>query len=148
MATVRIQLKKQDNDFHFRAQNASGHTVDIDDASAYPEGRGKGVGPMQMLIMAIGGCSGVDIMSILKKGRQVVSRFDIEVTGEKPDGVSPSLFTHIHIRYDLDGDLDVARVRRAIELSLEKYCSVAATLEKTAKISYEYSVNGQVYAAD
>ncbi len=145
MARIKVSLSKQAGDFHFLATNEFGKTVDIDDATAYEDGVGNGVGPMQLLVMAIGACSGVDIMSILKKGRQRVTRFQIDVTGEKPDGISPSIFHDIHISYIVEGDLQPPRVRRAIELSLGKYCSVAATLEKTARITFDYRVNGALF---
>lgn len=145
MATVRVSLEKQEADYHFRATNEQGHTVDVDDSSSYEDGVGNGVGPMQLLVIAIGSCSGVDIVSILQKGRQQIDRFRMEVVGEKPDGVAPSLYEHIHVRYDLGGDIDPEKARRAIELSLGKYCSVARMLEKSARISYGYSVNGEVF---
>lgn len=145
MGTVRVSLSKQEHDFHFRAVNEAGHFVDIDDASAYEDGKGRGVGPMQLLIMALGGCSGVDVMSILKKGRHEVDRFEIEVTGQKPDGATPSIYHDIHVRYIVEGSLDASKVRRAIELSLGKYCSVSATLAMGATIRYDYEVNGELF---
>ena len=144
MATIKVQVKKQEKDFHFRAQNESGQTADIDDATAYEDGVGSGVGPMQLLLMALGGCSGVDIMSILKKSRQQIDRFDMEITGQKPDGTSPSVYSNIHVRFVFEGEVEASKARRAIELSLGKYCSVAATLGKSAEISYDYMVNGQL----
>ena len=145
MGLVSVDLKKQEADFHFRAFNKDGHYIDIDDATAYDDGKGNGVGPMQLLVMAIGGCSGVDIVSILKKGRQDIQNFEIEVNGWKPDGVSPSTFEKIEVTYHLTGDLEESRVRRAIDLSIGKYCSVARTLEKSASISYEFTINGTRY---
>ena len=142
MGKVSVRLEKQEADFHFRAFNADGHFVDIDDATAYEDGKGHGVGPMQMLVMAIGGCSGVDIVSILKKGRQEINAFHIDVTGTKPDGVSPSIYEHISVVFHLEGTLEEGRVKRAVELSIGKYCSVARTLEKSATIEYGYSING------
>lgn len=145
MGLVSVNLVKQENDFHFRAFNADGLSIDIDDATAYKDGKGNGVGPMQLLVMAIGGCSGVDVVSILKKSRQQITSFSIEVKGRKPDGVSPSIYEHIHVHFSLDGTLDAGKVKRAIELSLGKYCSVARTLEKSASIEYTYTVNGTEY---
>ena len=145
MGIVNVSLSKQSEDFHFVAKNEMGFEVHIDDATAYRDGKGHGVGPMQMLIMALGGCSGVDVMSILKKSRSDVTRFDIEVTGSKPDGASPSIYEEIHIRFSLDGNLTPNKVNRAVQLSLEKYCSVAATLIKSARIRYDYVVNGELY---
>ncbi len=142
MATINVVLDRQEASFHFQARNASGFSVDLDDATAYEGGSGHGVGPMQLLLMAVGGCSGVDIVSILQKSRQDLRRFSIEVGGEKPDNVSPSLYSDIHIHYRLDGELESARVQRAIDLSLGKYCSVARTLEATANITYSFEVNG------
>jgi len=145
MGHVNVSLEKQTADFHFRAFNANGNFVDIDDATAYEDGKGNGVGPMQLLVMAIGGCSGVDIVSILQKSRQNFTSFRIEVDGYKPDGVSPSVFERIDVAFHFEGDLDETKVRRSIDLSLGKYCSVARTLEKTAKIYYKFTINGQKF---
>lgn len=142
MGHVKVSLEKQAADFHFRAFNSKGQFIDIDDATAYEDGKGQGVGPMQLLVMAIGGCSGVDIVSILQKSRQQIDGFQIEVDGYKPDGVSPSLYERISVKYHLEGDLDESKVRRAIDLSLGKYCSVARMLEKSAEIDYAFTING------
>lgn len=138
-----MELKRQQAAYHFKATNAEGFSVDIDDATAYDGGTGHGVGPMQLLVMAIGGCSGVDIVAILEKSRQPVESFDIRVHGHKPDGTSPSLYDRIHLEYVFTGNMDESKVRRAIDLSLGKYCSVAKTLEKTAEISYSFELNGR-----
>ncbi|HAY36011.1 MAG: OsmC family protein [Bacteroidetes Order II. Incertae sedis bacterium] len=145
MGRVAVTLKKQEADFHFRAFNKDGLFIDIDDATAYDDGKGNGVGPMQLLVMAIGGCSGVDVVSILKKGRQNIDEFNIEVSGWKPDGVSPSIFNQIDVTFHFKGDLEEARVRRAIDLSIGKYCSVARTLEKSAQIAYSFTINGDAF---
>ncbi|MDA0685148.1 MAG: OsmC family protein [Bacteroidetes bacterium] len=142
MGHVIAKLEKQEADFHFRAFNTAGQFVDIDDATAYEDGKGNGVGPMQLVVMAIGGCSSVDVVSILKKGRQDITSMTVEVDGFKPDGVSPSIYETIELHFKLEGNLDPARVKRAIELSLGKYCSVSRILEKSAQISYRYTVNG------
>lgn len=146
MKHVRTTLRRLDDGFHFEATNAAGHAVHLDDASSAPDGRGQGVGPMELLLMALGGCSGIDIVSILRKSRQRLDSFDIDVDGAKPTGVSPSLYEDIHVTYRLTGDLDPEKVRRAVDLSLKKYCSVAKTLEPTACITAEYHVNGTAYA--
>ncbi|MDE2996549.1 MAG: OsmC family protein [Bacteroidota bacterium] len=145
MGRVQVHLERQKADFHFVATNTDGHSIDIDDGTAYEDGKGHGVGPMQLLMMAIGGCSGVDIVSILRKRRQQIKSFRIEVNGDKPDGVSPSVYEHIELHFMLEGQVDPVKVKRAIDLSLGKYCSVSRILEKTATISYRYSVNGTEY---
>lgn len=147
MADIHVHLSRQQQPYHFKATNAAGHVVDMDDATAYEDGKGNGVGPMQMLIMAIGGCSGVDVVSILEKSRQDVQTFDIDVRGHKPDGTSPSLYDRIHVHFRFTGELDEAKVRRAVDLSLGKYCSVAKTLEKTAEISWSFEINGKLASA-
>lgn len=148
MATIKVRVTKQEKDFHFRARNESGLTVDIDDATAYEDSVGSGASPMQLLLMALGGCSGLDIMSILLKSRQQVERFDMEVTGQKPDGTSPSVYNNIHVRFIFEGEVDPSKARRAIGLSLGKYCSVAATLGKSAEIGYDFMVNGELLEGD
>ncbi len=145
MGKVSVRLEKQDNDFHFRGFNADGHSVDIDDATAYEDGDGNGVGPMQLIVIAIGACSGGDIVSILKKGRQELTGFNMQVDGFKPDGVSPSTYERIILSYRFEGTLDEKKTRRAIELGLGKYCSVAEMLAKSAQIEYCYSINGEEY---
>lgn len=145
MGIVNVHLERQEAAYHFKATNAEGLSIDLDDSSAYEDGKGHGVGPMQLLMMAIGGCSGVDIVSILQKGRQQIDSFSIDVSGYKPDGVAPSLYETVEVHFNLDGDIDPVRVERAIELSLGKYCSVSRILEKTADISYRYTVNGEAF---
>ncbi|MGA0254692.1 MAG: OsmC family protein [Rhodothermales bacterium] len=145
MGIVNVHLERQAAAFHFKATNADGHSIDIDDGTAYEDGKGHGVGPMQLLMMAIGGCSGVDLVSILQKGRQRIDSFTIDVTGTKPDGVAPSVYETVEVHFNLEGDVDPSRVHRAIELSLGKYCSVSRILEKTADISYRYTVNGEAF---
>jgi putative redox protein len=148
MGRVTVTLEKQKADFHFRSYNSAGHYVDIDDATAYKDGKGNGVGPMQLLVMAIGGCSGVDIVAILKKARQPLESFRIQVDGDKPDGVSPSIFEKIAVHFHFTGAMDEGKVRRAIDLSLGKYCSVARTLEKSATIEYDFTLNGTHHAGN
>jgi putative redox protein len=142
MGLVKVHLERQQAAFHFRATNADGFSIDIDDGTAYEDGKGHGVGPMQLLMMAIGGCSGVDVVSILQKGRQEIESFTIDVQGHKPDGVSPSVYDHIEVVFHLTGKVDPAKVQRAVDLSLGKYCSVSRILEKTATIEYRFTVNG------
>lgn len=145
MGVVNVHLELQEADFHFKATNAEGQSIDIDDGTAYEDGKGHGVGPMQLLMMAIGGCSGVDIVSILQKGRQQIESFSIDVSGAKPDGVSPSVYETVEVHFILKGEIDATKVKRAIELSLGKYCSVSRILEKTAEISYRYTVNDESF---
>ena len=134
---MRINVRRADAPYHFVATNAAGIEVHMDSG---PEP--KGAGPVQMLVMALAGCSGIDIVDILEKGRQQLDTFDVELDYERATGQVPALITKIHVHFVLTGTLDVDKVRRAVELSLDKYCTVSRMLEKTATITYSFSVNG------
>ena len=143
---MKINIERLNNDFHFRAMNETGNTVDMDDTGE-GDNPPNGVGPMQMLAMALGGCSGIDVVSILKKSRQPIASFKMEIEGKRVRGAVPSLYRTLHVHYLLTGELDEEKVRRAVRLSMEKYCSVAKTLEKTATITYSFSINGHRFEA-
>lgn len=101
---------------------------------------GPGVSPMQMLLLGLGGCSGVDVVDILKKQRQPLHSLDVILTGERGEEY-PKPWTAIHMHYVLVGDqLDPAKVERAINLSVEKYCGAHATLAGVAKITHDFEV--------
>ncbi len=104
-------------------------------------GQEDGVSPMEAVLMAAGGCSGIDIVSILEKMRQPLEGLEIIVSGLRREDY-PKYFHSVFIKYILKGDLEAEKVERAIELSLEKYCSVTNGLK--AKITYEYVIeNGE-----
>ncbi len=117
----------------------SGHAV-VMDAPASVGGNNTGAKPMELLLMAFGGCSGMDVISILRKKKQNVSKLGINVEGEMAKD-HPHMYTSMHIEYIATGkDIAEDAVKRAIELSLEKYCSVGATLGKAAKITRSYKM--------
>ena len=126
---IHIELNLANGEYGFEAADAYGHTVRLD-TSPDTGGKNFGIRPMQMLLMGLGGCSGIDIMSILKKQRQSVESFRMLIDGEREKGVEPSLWTDIKLIFELKGKIDAEKARRACELSMEKYCSVAATLRK------------------
>ncbi|MDB5273161.1 MAG: hypothetical protein JWO58_1528 [Chitinophagaceae bacterium] len=130
-----INLVKQEGAYHFKAENESGSTINID-ASPAIGGTNQGPRPMELLIMGLGGCSGIDILSILRKQKIEPDAFQISIHAEREKDATPALFTEIHVRFSLKGDIDAGKVERAAQLSMDKYCSVAKTLEKTAKITY------------
>ena len=92
--------------------------------------------------MGIGGCSGIDIVSILKKQKQEITSFNISIDGERQAEVVPSLFEDIAVHFQLEGTMEAAKLKRAVNLSMEKYCSVSKIIEKSANISYRVSLNG------
>lgn len=121
------------------AEAESGHAVVIEGS---PEigGRNRGIRPMEMLLMGLGGCTSMDVLSILQKQRQQVTDCIIEVQGERGEE-HPKVFTKIHVHYIIKGrDLKETHVKRAVELSAQKYCSVSAMLGKTADITHDYEI--------
>lgn len=137
MSETRITLRRIGEPFHFEGSNSAGNTVHIDAGPAIG-GTGKGVRPMEMLLMGLAGCSGIDVITILRKQRQVIDGMDVEVLGERGESQEANPFTKILVRFILRGQIEDVHLKRAIELSMNKYCSVAKTLEKTATISWEY----------
>jgi putative redox protein len=136
---VKIELNRLDNDFHMEAVNDMGNTVQMDGAPDIG-GHNKGFRPMQMLLAAMGGCSTIDVVSILKKQRVQLKDIKVTITGEREQGVVPSLYTEVHAHFKLYGDIDEDKAQKAVALSVGKYCSVAKTLEKTAKVTYSVEV--------
>ncbi len=138
---IKIELNRVEGDFGFEATDANGHTAKID-TSLETGGTNFGIRPMQMVLMGLGGCSGIDIMAILKKQRQTVDSFSMHIEGERQKGVEPSLWEDIKLVFVLKGNIDYDKAYRACELSMEKYCSVAATLRAGGtKIKWEVKVN-------
>ena len=139
---IRIEINRVEGDFGFEARDAYGHTARLD-TSPETGGQNFGIRPMQMLLMGLGGCSGIDVISILKKQRQTVTRYKAIVEGEREKGVEPSLWTNITMEFELDGEIDPEKARRACQLSIEKYCSVAETLRRAgATITWKIVLNG------
>jgi putative redox protein len=142
---MKISVDLVDAPFHFVATNETGNTVHMD--SKPPEGVARqGAGPMELLIMGLGGCSGIDILSMLRKGRHEVDSFQVTLESERATNTLPAVYTRIHAHYTLTGSVTPASVRRAIELSITKYCSVARTLQSTAEITFSFTVNAVEYA--
>ena len=122
-----IQLQRVHGEFGIEATDGNGHTIKMDSS---PESGGEdfGVRPMQTLLMGLGGCSAIDVMSILKKQRQEVTDYKINISGEREQGKEPSLWKSVRIEFHLFGNIDPDKANRAVDLSINKYCSVAATL--------------------
>ena len=127
LSMIHVEVTRIANDFGFEGKDSHGHTVKMD-SSPESGGHNFGIRPMQMLLMGLGGCSGIDIVSILKKQKQQVDGFRIHIDGERQAGKDPSLWKEIHLVFELKGPIDKEKAQRACALSVEKYCSVAATL--------------------
>jgi len=119
----------------FIGESASGHQILMDGNAG-----DKAPSPMEMVLMAAGGCSAIDVVSILQKGRHSVTHCEVKLTSERREEI-PRLFTHINLHFVVTGNaLKESAVSRAVELSAEKYCSVALMLEKSANITHSYEV--------
>ena len=136
---MKIHLKRLNDNYHFETTNERGDVVQLDNKS---EPNPQGASPMELLLMGIAGCSGIDIVMILKKQQLEMTNLEMDVEGFRVDGAVPNVFTRIHLKITIDGDIPENKAKRAVDLSLEKYCSVAKMLEKTAEITTEVILNG------
>jgi putative redox protein len=138
---MKIALKRIDDGFNMEAVDEQGHKV-LMDSSIENGGKNNGIRPMQMLIMGLGGCSAIDVVMILKKQRQEITDFRIDIEAEREKGKEPSLWEKAHIVFHLSGNIDADKAARAVELSVNKYCSVAETLRQgKTQITWEVKLN-------
>lgn len=124
-----IKLKQASGDFGFEIKDEAGHILQTDTSSSNGGGDA-GFRPMQLLLAALGSCSAIDVVSILKKQRQKIDDLQIEVKGEREEGAVPSLWKTVVVTVHLSGQVDQKKAERAVTLSIEKYCSVAETLRR------------------
>ena len=123
----------------FIAESDSGHAV-VMDGSPELGGRNLGVRPMEMLLMGMGGCTAFDVVMILKKARQDIVDVVAEMQATRSDSV-PKVFTEIHVHFIVKGrGLNEKQVKRAVDLSAEKYCSASIMLGKTASITHDFEI--------
>ncbi|MCL4490567.1 MAG: OsmC family protein [Nitrospirae bacterium] len=123
----------------FVGESETGHAI-VMDADTEVGGGNTGMRPTELLLVGLGGCSGMDVASILQKKREQVTGVEVNIKGEKAD-THPKKFTDIEIEYIVSGkNISEEAVKKAIDLSMEKYCSVKATLEGVAKITYSYRI--------
>jgi len=130
---------QQAHDATFIAKGDSNHWVVLDSIKKFG-GAEAGTKPMEMVLMSLGGCTGMDVLSLLKKMRVDIDDFRIEISAERADE-HPKVYTEIHIKYIFKGDgIDEDKVKKAINLSQDKYCSVSAMLGKTAEITHDIKI--------
>ena len=123
----------------FEGAAGSGHRVTMDVA---PEvgGRNLGLRPMEMVLLGLGGCTAIDVLHMLRKGRQPITDMRVELNAERADDV-PKVFTRIHLHFVLTGaGLDPHKIERAINLSASKYCSASMMLNKTAEMTHDFEI--------
>lgn len=127
----------------FEGKADSGHAVVMDASPAFG-GEDKGARPMELMLLGMGGCTSIDVMNMLKKGRQDVVDCVAEISAERAD-TEPKVFTRIHVHFKVTGrNVEPKRVERAIQLSAEKYCSASIMLGKTAEITHDFEIIDKV----
>jgi len=126
-------------DLMFLGESSSGHTIVMDGPEELG-GHGTGMRPMELLLLGMGGCTSFDMIQMLKKGRQDIRDCVVEIDSERSDEI-PKVFTKIKVHYKVTGkDLKEAQVKRAVELSTQKYCSASIMLGATAEITHDYEI--------
>ena len=136
---MKISIKRTDNDFQMLAKNEAGHELTMDAGQAIG-GHSSGFGPHSLLLVGLGGCSAIDVILILKKQKQEIESFEVEVESEKVKVEEHSVFKEITVHFKLKGKIEREKAERAIQLSIEKYCSVSKALEPLSKISYKLTM--------
>ncbi len=124
----RIVMEKTEGDFGFEVKDQKNHSLKTD-SSDESGGTNYGFRPMQLLLSALGTCSAIDMIAILKKQKQTIRQFNIVVEGEREENKIPSLWKEITILFTIQG-VDKDKAEKAAFLSMEKYCSVAETLRR------------------
>lgn len=125
------------------AETGSGHTVVMDGPSDHG-GRDLAARPMEMVLVGLGGCSTFDVVDILKKARQMIKSCEVEVVAKRANAI-PAVFTKIHLNFIVTGtDLSDKKVSNAVDLSMEKYCSVAEMLRNNVDITYGYEIQNGI----
>jgi putative redox protein len=118
----------------FVAESGTGHALVMDDANGHT-----GPKPIELALLALGGCTAFDVINILRKKRQIVTGYDIELRAEQ-NPEPPNYFTRVEIKHRLRGCIDPEAVQKAIHLSETKYCAVGAMISKTAQIETTFEI--------
>ncbi|MEJ8757480.1 OsmC family protein [Pontibacter sp. H259] len=124
-----IEINRVSGEYGFEAKDEQGNTVHLDN-SPDAGGYNFGVRPMQALLIGLGSCSGIDVISILKKQRQDLQGYSMKIEGEREKVQDFSLWKTVHMTFNLTGNIDPDKATKACQLSIEKYCSVAETLRR------------------
>ena len=137
MAEVEVKLKRVKN-CNFEAVNSGGQVAMIDGPPSLG-GEDKGVRPMEMILMGLAGCSSMDLLLILGKQRQSPEDIEVTIKGHRVDEV-PAVYSDIHMHFEVSGDVDLKKLQKAADLSVEKYCSVVKMLQNSVKITHSVSL--------
>ncbi len=137
---MKVTILRTDDNYKMTATNESGNALQMD-GSKDIGGEESAFRPMQLLLAGLGGCTSIDVLLILKKQRQSIEFFEVEVNGNRVKVDDYSLFKTIHLTFKVKGDVKAEKLEKAIQVSLDKYCSVAKTLEPTATITFSTELN-------
>ena len=136
---MKITLNRINDDFLFECANENGQKILLNNVG---EDKNNGVSPMEALLMSVAGCSGIDVVSILNKQKQQITKFSAEVEGKRVVEGEAKPFRNIMVKFYVDGDVNPEKARKAADLSFAKYCSVSKTLEPNVMVEYQIYVNG------
>ena len=138
---MNINLIRKSGKFNFEAENETGFKVELD-AKAAIGGEGKGFRPMEMMLVGLGGCSGIDMVNMLTKQKEPLDDIKINIKATRKEEEIPAIFEQIDIDFKLTGKLSDQKVKRALQMTFDKYCSVANILSRSATINFTYSIEG------
>ena len=139
---MRVEIAQVNDAVHFVARNSQGCEVHIDGAEKIG-GTNAGMRPMELMLVSLGTCAAMDLVTILKKQRADLSKLSFVVEGDREPDAVPSPFTGFCLHFDLTGDLDKAKVQRAVDLAVSKYCSVGSMLQSSGPISYDFTIHAR-----
>jgi len=129
---MKVILESTYGDLNFKGTNERGQSIQF-------SGNKEAVGPMESVLMAAAACSAIDVETILKKMRQEVKSVKVEIEGIRAEAV-PAVFTKIHMHYIINGDIKQEKAQKAVDMSVEQYCSVSIMLAKSVEITYSAEV--------
>ncbi len=129
---MKVFLESTFGELNFKGTNERGQSLQF-------SGNKEAVSPMESVLMAAASCSSIDVEMILKKMRQDVKSISVEIDGERADAV-PAVFTKIHMHYIINGEVKLEKAVKAVEMSMEQYCSVSLMLAKSVKITHSVEV--------
>ncbi len=140
---MKVSIERINEDYLMEAKGASGVPVLMDNSTLE---KVQGASPMELLLMGVGGCSAIDIINILKKQRQIITSYKVEIEGETQEVGEAKPFEAMTLKIYLEGDIPADKVVRAAALSFEKYCSVSITMQSSVDIQYKLFLNGEIIA--
>ncbi len=139
MSEVTVKTERISGTYHLKSTNASGNMVETD-GSPDIGGEGKGARPMELLLMSLASCSVIDVILILKKQRQTLDDIKVDITAQRHSVENHSEYSSIHMHFSLYGQIKEQKAQKAIDLSLDEYCSVAQILKKSATITADFTI--------